>query len=77
LIGSSPRSDIYIFKDSKVMPTHAKIQKKGNKYEIIDNSKGVGVYVNSKKINESKILEDNDEIILGQSILEFQQKERI
>ena len=76
LIGSSPRSDIYIFKDPNVMPTHAKIQKKGSKYEIIDDSKGVGVYVNSEKINGSKILEHNDKIILGQSILEFQQKER-
>ena len=76
LIGSSPRSDIYIFKDPNVMPTHAKIQKKGSKYEIIDSSKGQGVYVNSEKINGSKILEPNDTIIVGQSILEFQQKER-
>lgn len=76
LIGSSPRSDIYIFKDPNVMPTHAKIQKKGSKYEIIDDSKGVGVYVNSEKINGSKILESDDTIIVGQSILQFQQKER-
>ena len=76
LIGSSPRSDIYIFKDPNIMPTHAKIQKRGSKYEIIDDSRGVGVYVNSEKINGSKILEHNDEIILGQSVLEFQQKER-
>jgi hypothetical protein len=76
LIGSSPRSDIYIFKDPNVMPTHAKIQKRGSKYEIIDDSKGSGVYVNSVKINGSKILEHNDEIILGQSVLEFQQKEK-
>ncbi|MBP5470281.1 MAG: FHA domain-containing protein [Candidatus Riflebacteria bacterium] len=76
LIGSSPKSDIYIFKDPNVMPTHAKIQRKGSKYEIIDSSKGQGVYVNSEKINGSKILEPNDTIIVGQSILEFQQKER-
>ena len=76
LIGSSPKSDIYIFKDPNVMPTHAKIQRKGSKYEIIDDSRGVGVYVNSEKINGSKILENNDTIIVGQSILEFQQKER-
>ena len=76
LIGSSPRSDIYIFKDPNVMPTHAKIQKRGSKYEIIDDSRGVGVYVNTEKINGSKILENKDEIILGQSVLEFQQKER-
>lgn len=77
LIGSSPRSDIYIFKDPNVMPTHAKIQRIGSKYEIIDNSNGIGVYINSEKINGSKILENNDEIILGQSVLEFQQKERL
>ena len=76
LIGSSPRSDIYIFKDPNVMPTHAKIQKRGSKYEIIDDSNGIGVYVNSEKINGSKVLEHKDEIILGQSVLEFQQKER-
>jgi hypothetical protein len=76
LIGSSPKSDIYIFKDPNVMPTHAKIQKKGSKYEIIDSSQGKGVYVNSEKINGSKILEKNDTVIVGQSILEFQQKER-
>ena len=76
LIGSSPRSDIYIFKDPNVMPTHAKIQKKGSKYEIIDNSQDKGVFVNSVRINGSKILEANDTIIVGKSILEFQQKER-
>ena len=75
-IGSSPKSDIYIFKDPNVMPIHAKIQKKGTKYEIIDESRGHGVFVNSKKINGSKVLEPNDRIVIGKSILEFHQKEK-
>lgn len=74
LIGSSPKSDIYIFKDPNVMPTHAKIQRKGSKYEILSGSNGAEVYVNSNKINGSKILEPNDTIVVGKSILEFQQK---
>ena len=76
IIGSSPKSDIYIFKDPNVMPVHAKILKKGTKYEIIDESRGKGVFVNSKKINGSKILEQNDRIIVGQSILEFHLKDK-
>ena len=76
LIGSSPKSDIYIFKDPNVMPTHAKITKKGSKYEISEGNLGSDIYVNSVKINGSKILEPNDTIIVGQSILEFQQKEK-
>ncbi len=75
-IGSSPKSDIYIFKDPDVMPTHAKIIKKGSKYEISEGSLGSDIYVNSEKINGSKILEANDTIIVGQSILEFQQREK-
>ena len=77
LIGSSPKSDIYIFKDPNVMPTHAKIQKKGSKYEIIIGNKDADIYVNSKKINKSKILENNDVIVVGKSILEFKQKDKL
>ena len=74
LIGSSPRCDVYIFKDPKVEPTHAEIRKVGCKYQISDLGTSEGVYVNGYKINK-RILEKGDTVVIGESLLEFQQKE--
>lgn len=74
LIGSSPRCDIYIFKDPKVEPTHAEIRKRGNKFEVVDLKTSEGIYVNGNKV-KSRVLEKGDNIVIGESLLEFQQKD--
>lgn len=77
IIGSSPKSDIYIFKDPKVEPRHAEIRQIGSKFEIFDMNSKSGIYVNTAKVSGSRVLEANDSIIIGDSVLEFQQKEKV
>ncbi len=74
VIGSSPRCDIYIFKDPKVEPVHAEIRKFGNKFEIIDKGTTEGIYVNGNKVSK-RVLEKGDNVVIGESLLEFQQKD--
>lgn len=76
VIGSSPKCDIYIFKDASVEPKHAEIRQMGNKFELLDMNTPMGIYVNSKRINKKHILENNDVIKIGESSLEFKQKVR-
>jgi len=75
VIGSSPKCDIYIFKDPAVEPKHAEIRQIGGKFEVVDNKSPQGVFVNSQRVSK-KILEKGDVIVIGESLLEFQQKER-
>lgn len=75
VIGSSPKCDIYIFKDPAVEPKHAEIRQVGGKFELVDNKSPQGVFVNAQRITR-KILEKGDVIVIGESLLEFQQKER-
>ncbi len=75
IIGSSPKCDVYIFKDPAVEPHHAELRQLGSKFEIVDKGSPQGVFVNSQRVNK-KILEKGDIIIIGESLLEFQQKDR-
>jgi len=75
IIGSSPKCDVYIFKDPSVEPHHAEIRQLGSKFEIFDNHSPQGVFVNSQRISK-KMLEKGDIVIIGESLLEFQQKDR-
>ena len=72
IIGSSPRCDIYIFKDPKVEPMHAEIRRVGGKYQVVANN-NYDLYVNGRK-TMSKYLEDGDNIVVGESALDFHQK---
>ena len=73
VIGSSPRCDIYIFKDPKVEPMHAEIRRVSGKYQIVANG-NYRLSVNGKEM-KSKYLENNDLITVGESSFEFHQKE--
>lgn len=75
VIGSSPKCDVYIFKDPSVEPHHAEIRQQGSKFEVIDKNSPQGVFVNSQRVSK-KVLEKGDIIIIGESLLEFQQKDR-
>ena len=75
IIGSSPKCDVYIFKDPAVEPHHAEIKQVGSKFELIDKNSPQGVFVNSQRITR-KFLEKGDIIIIGESLLEFQQKDK-
>jgi len=73
VIGSSPKCDIYLFKDPAVEPRHAEVKQLGSKFEVHDLKSSQGVFVNGTRV-ESKILEKGDIVVIGESILEFDQK---
>jgi hypothetical protein len=69
-IGSSPKSDVYLFKDAAIEPRHALIHDRGGRYEIEDTGSADGTYVNGRPIKK-KILAAGDQIVIGKTVLEF------
>jgi hypothetical protein len=70
VLGSSPRADIYLFKDEAIEPQHALIHNRGGRFEIEDMNSADGVYVNGLQI-QRRILQPGDKIVLGKTQLEF------
>lgn len=75
VLGSSPKSDIYLFKDPSIEPRHAAIRKQGTRYEIEDFGTPTGTLVNGAPV-ERRALRDGDRITLGETVLEFQERAR-
>ena len=75
VIGSSPKCDIYIFKDPAIEPRHAEVHQIGSKFELRDCTSPQGVFINGGRI-QKKVLEKGDVIVIGESVLEFDQKIR-
>ena len=73
-IGSSPKTDIYLFKDNAIEPRHARIINRGGRFEIEDNDTPEGIQVNGVRV-QRQTLSHGDQIILGSTILEFSLKE--
>ncbi len=74
VLGSSPKADIYLFKDDAIEPRHALIINRGGRFEIEDCSTPDGTYINGIPIT-STTLQDKDQIVLGKTVLEFSFKE--
>jgi len=74
LIGSSPKSDIYLFKDSEVDPTHAAIQTSGEGHELLDRDSRTGLFVNGRRVARKR-LENGDQIRIGATVLNFTERE--
>jgi hypothetical protein len=75
-IGSSPKCEIYLFKDADVEPRHTMLVKVGNRHEIEDLKSPSGTYVNGQKV-QRQILKSGDQIIIGQTALEFSERSRV
>jgi hypothetical protein len=75
LIGSSPKSHIYLFKDPSVEPHHAAIHILANRYEIEDLRSAAGTFVNGLAISRGR-LRDGDEIRIGQTIFRYSEKRK-
>lgn len=73
LIGSSPRSDIYLFKDEGVAPEHAAILVVGDECEIEARQKVRPVLVNQRAVGRAR-LRHGDSIGIGRTVLVFQQR---
>jgi hypothetical protein len=74
VLGSSPKADIYLFKDEAIEPRHALIHDRGGRYEIEDMNSADGTYVNGIPVKR-QVLHAGDQIVLGKTVLEFALKE--
>jgi hypothetical protein len=74
LVGSSPKSDIYLFKDAEVEPTHAQIRTSGEGYELEDRGSASGTFVNGRRVGRKR-LENGDQIRIGATVLNFTERE--
>ncbi|HLE00880.1 MAG TPA: GGDEF domain-containing protein [Bdellovibrionota bacterium] len=71
-IGRDPAADITVA-DQSISRTHAKLTKEGSQVRLTDLGSSNGTHVNDKKVNpgDSVILEKEDMIRIGSSILKF------
>jgi len=74
LIGSSPKSDIYLFKDAEVEPTHAAIRSSGEGYEIEDRGGPAGTFINGRRVVRRR-LESGDQVRIGKTVFNFTEKD--
>lgn len=74
VLGSSPKSEVYLFKDAAIEPRHAVIYNRGGRFEIEDCQTPEGTYVNGIPIRKHW-LKSGDQIVLGKTVLEFALKE--
>jgi len=64
-------SSTVVLRDAKVSRQHAKILQKGGEYILADLNSSNGTYVNGEKIDEH-VLANNDELQIGDTVLQFQ-----
>ena len=74
VLGSSPKADIYLFKDDAIEPRHALISNRGGRFEIEDCNTPDGTYVNGIPVTRH-VLQPGDQIVLGKTVLEFSIRE--
>ena len=74
VVGSSPKAEIFLFKDPAIEPRHALIYNRGGRFEIEDCKTADGTYVNGIPVKR-QLLQSGDQIVLGQTVLEFMLKE--
>ncbi len=75
IIGSSPKSHVYLFKDSLIEPTHAAIHTIRDGYEIEDKDSSSGTLINGRKIKRQR-LRSGDEVRIGETRFIYSEKER-
>lgn len=73
VIGSSPRSEIYLFKDPTIEPAHAVIQTIRDGYEIEDRNTPDGTWVNGQRIKRKRLV-PGDEIRIGKTRFRYSER---
>jgi MFS family permease len=74
VIGSSPKCEIYLFKDEAIEPKHAAIHAYGNRHELEDLDSPAGTFVNGRRVTRQP-LKNGDRIYIGETVLDFSEKE--
>jgi hypothetical protein len=72
-IGSSPRSDVYLFNDDQVAGRHAIIRSAADQYEIESVDQFYPVLVNGRPISRAR-LRHGDQITLGKTVFLFHRR---
>lgn len=73
IVGSSPRCDVYLFKDPDIDPEHLAIHRVGQRFEVEDKKSRSGVVVNGRRVTRAT-LQDGDRIQIGRTVLLFAEK---
>ena len=68
-LGRMPENDIEL-RDSLVSRKHSELIRRGNRFTVYDLGSSNGTYVNKKRI-DVKVLDDGDEIQVGESVFTF------
>jgi hypothetical protein len=71
VIGRAESSDIAMFGDPAVEPTHAVLFHHGSEYAVEDVGSATGTFVNDKRISERTVLHSGDLIRVGQNVMRF------
>lgn len=74
-VGKTADNDIVLEWDAAVSRTHAVLERVGKRWTIQDLSSTNGTVVNGERIVTSRMLRDDDEIILGRTRLRFADRE--
>lgn len=74
-IGASPRSEIYLFNDSKVAATHATLRTIGDETEITARDRVFPLLVNGTAVKTGR-LRHGDRIVIGSTSFLFEQRQR-
>ena len=74
-LGSSPKNEIYLFKDPKIDPIHAEIDKLRDTYEIVDSNSTTGTFVNGQRVKSHRLV-DGDVIRIGDSEFSYSMREK-
>ncbi|HEX7838254.1 MAG TPA: FHA domain-containing protein [Kofleriaceae bacterium] len=75
IIGNAPQSDVYLYKDAEIDPSHAAIHRVGTVYEIEDLDTRMGTSVGGNKIRRRR-LASGDQIVIGSTILDFEERQK-
>jgi hypothetical protein len=72
-IGSSPRSDIYLFNDPLVLPDHAILRAVGDECEIESRQRDHRVLLNSRAVQQAR-LRHGDQVTIGRTLFVFEKR---
>ena len=75
MLGSSPKAEIYLFKDPAIEPKHAVIYNRGGRFEIEDCNTPDGTHINGVPLVGKRTLQPGDQVVLGKTVLEFALKD--
>ncbi len=75
IIGNAPASDVYLYKDAEIDPSHAQIHRVGTTYEIEDMGSRMGTDVGGSKVRRKRLV-SGDQITIGATILDFEERQK-